>query len=139
MKNNSRGFTLLELMVVVAVIAILASIAYPSYQNFVMQSRRSDAIEGLLSAQLRQEEHRVKTGSYVGHGQEAAIGLTDTTYYSFSVVSAASSSGAPTYVITASTSGSQLHDTNCRTLTIDNTDTKGSTSSSGAATSDCWQ
>ena len=54
MKNNSRGFTLLELMVVVAVIAILASIAYPSYQNFVMQSRRSDAIEGLLSAQLRQ-------------------------------------------------------------------------------------
>ncbi|MDQ7974852.1 MAG: prepilin-type N-terminal cleavage/methylation domain-containing protein, partial [Rhodocyclaceae bacterium] len=40
MRRSASGFTLIELMIVVAVIAILAAIAYPSYQEYVMRSRR---------------------------------------------------------------------------------------------------
>lgn len=129
MKNNSRGFTLLELMVTVAIVAILATIAYPSYQSFVLRSHRSEAIQGLLSAQLRQEEWRVKNGSYT-HAM-TDIGNPTSTYYSFSA--SASSSGVPTYTLTASAAGSQLNDTDCLTFTINNTDTKGSTSGAN-----CW-
>ncbi|MDD2842371.1 MAG: type IV pilin protein [Tolumonas sp.] len=138
MKNNSRGFTLLELMVVVMVVAILASIAYPSYQRFIMQSRRSDALQGLLSAQLQQEQYRVRTGKYAGNGQGSLIGLTNTSYYNFSVVSAAGSGGVPTYTLTATAVSSQLNDTDCRTLSINNTDLKTSSSSSGTASTGCW-
>ncbi|MBU6508933.1 MAG: prepilin-type N-terminal cleavage/methylation domain-containing protein, partial [Gammaproteobacteria bacterium] len=47
-KNQSRGFSLIELMVVVAIIAIIAAIAYPSYERSVLKSHRSDA-ENLLT------------------------------------------------------------------------------------------
>ena len=41
--NRQRGFTLIEIMIVVAIVAIIASIAYPSYQAQVLQTRRADA------------------------------------------------------------------------------------------------
>ncbi len=128
MKNNSRGFTLLELMIVVAVVAILATIAYPSYQSFVLRSHRAEAIEGLLSAQLRQEEWRVRNGSYTGTMSD--IGSPSSTYYTFSA--SASSSGVPTYTLTATASGSQTSDTDCPTLTVTNADIKGPSAT-------CWE
>lgn len=133
MKNNLRGFTLLEVMIVVAVVAILASIAYPSYQSYVLRSHRSDAIKGLLSAQLRQEEYRVKTGAYAGEGQESEIGLTDSDYYTFSVVSEATSSGAPTYTLSAEPkeNSSQIADTECSKIEITSTDAK--------SPDECWK
>ena len=128
MKNNSRGFTLLELMIVVAIVAILATIAYPSYQNFILRSHRAEAIEGLLSAQLRQEEWRVRNGSYTSTMSD--LGSPTSTYYAFTAT--ASSSGVPTYTLTATASGSQTADTDCPTLTITNADVKGPSAS-------CWE
>jgi type IV pilus assembly protein PilE len=62
--SKGKGFTLIELMIVVAVIAILASIAYPSYQNYVRQARRADAQEALMRIQLEQEKWRVNRTTY---------------------------------------------------------------------------
>ena len=116
---RQRGITLLELIITVAIIAILASIAYPSFQGHMLKSRRAEALEHLLSAQLKQEERRVTSGSYTT--DFALLGGANIDHYTFaSTVSGAS------YTLTAMVrSGSpQLKDTGCTTLTINQQDQK---------------
>jgi len=62
--KKDRGFTLLELMVVVAIIAILAAIAIPSYANFVRKARRSDVQTSLQQIALFQERFRADCSTY---------------------------------------------------------------------------
>lgn len=62
--TKTLGFTLIELMVVVAVIGILAAIAYPSYQKYVLKSQRADAHDSLMRIQLQQERYRANHPSY---------------------------------------------------------------------------
>lgn len=58
------GFTLVELMVVVAVVGILAAIAFPSYDAYIKKSRRSDGTETLLAAAQSLEVYRGRTATY---------------------------------------------------------------------------
>jgi len=60
----NKGFTLIELMIVVAIIGVLASIAYPSYQDYVLRAKRADAKAGLLNLQLAQEKYRANCVQY---------------------------------------------------------------------------
>ena len=55
--KKQRGFTLIELMIVVAIVAILASIALPAYNSSVTKSRRADARVMLLRAVQQQEQN----------------------------------------------------------------------------------
>ena len=61
---SQRGFTLIELMIVVAVIGILSAIAYPSYQEFVAKGRRADGKATLLMAQQWMERFYSENYSY---------------------------------------------------------------------------
>ena len=58
------GFTLVELMVVIAIVSVLASVAIPRYTKFVFQARRSEAYLGLKGIHLAQQTFYAETGRY---------------------------------------------------------------------------
>jgi type IV pilus assembly protein PilE len=62
--RGSKGFTLIELMIVVVIIGILASIAWPSYQEYIKRSRRSDAQSLMLSISSKQQQFLLDRRQY---------------------------------------------------------------------------
>lgn len=147
--RNAHGFTLVELMVVVAIVGILASVAYPSYMNQIRSSRRSDAVVAMSRFQQAQERWRANKTTYASQAEatasvnppvttpptEPGLGLSATTeggYYTLAV----SGNTATGYILTATAvSGkSQSSDTGCTALTI--TVTNGSGVKSPDA---CWK
>ena len=66
-RQRSLGFTLIEVMVVVAIIGILAAIGYPSYQNQVQKTRRADAKAALMEFAQGAERYYTQNGDYDGY------------------------------------------------------------------------
>jgi type IV pilus assembly protein PilE len=141
-----NGFTLIELMVVVAIVGILASVAYPSYMNQVRKSRRSDAVAALSAVQQAQERWRANKVEYSSDVSSSSTGLkliasatvassyiTTSGYYTVAI----SSPTATGYVATATAvSGtSQASDTGCTTLTVNVTN---GNATNPTAEANCW-
>ena len=72
--NIEKGFTLIELMIVIAILGILAAIAVPAYQGSVIKSRRADAQGALTGFANAMERHFTTNNTYGG----AAAGGADT-------------------------------------------------------------
>lgn len=73
-RRLQRGFTLIELMIVVAIVGILASVAFPGYQESVRKSRRGDAQGAMAAFAAAMERHFTENNTYGG----AATGGGDT-------------------------------------------------------------
>jgi len=136
------GFTLIEVMIVVAILGILAAVAYPSFMDQVRKGRRSDAVAALSAVQQAQERHRTNNTTYTANLTAAptasppGLGLSGTSeggYYTISL----SGNTATAYTVTATAvSGkSQASDmpSACRILTITVTNGSGVNGPSG-----CW-
>jgi len=109
MFKRQTGFTLIELMIVVAVIGILAAIAYPNYSDYVLRSRRSDAQAGLMELRLAQEKFRANNTTY---GNAGALGYprnSNEGFYSLTVTD----SNANGFTATATPQGRQAADNAC--------------------------
>jgi type IV pilus assembly protein PilE len=144
--RRAAGFTLIELMIVVAVIAILAAIALPSYQNSVRKSRRADAKTALLDLAARQERFYTINNAYsngttvpnsLGYGLPANLGTGATPDYVLSVGTPnAGSATGPTFSLTAQAQGDQVSDS-CGSYTLDNFGNQGNTGGTPPYTG-CW-
>ena len=132
---NNKGFTLIELMVVVAIIGILGAIGYPSYDSYMKKSRRSDAKVGLERVADRQERWYLKWDTYTTDMSLPVLGGPNTkdNYYVLSVDSADTIWFALT--ATAVAGGPQSNDTttndgDCRVMKLDSAGRK--------SPPDCW-
>jgi type IV pilus assembly protein PilE len=133
-KQAHKGFTLIEVMIVVAIIGIIAAVALPSYQEHVLRTRRGAAAGCLIEFAQLMEKRFSTNMSYVGTTLPTTACTTNlTTFYTFAF---AADPTATAYTITATPSGGQSVDTKCATLSIDQAGTK---TVSGTESSACWK
>lgn len=74
--RHHRGFTLIELMIVVAVIGILAAVAYPSYTESVLKGRRAQGRTALAELLQQQERYMTQNNCYLGFTTNASFSAT---------------------------------------------------------------
>lgn len=125
MKQYKKGFTLIELMIVIAIIGILAAVGYPAYTNAVKKGNRADGIDSLLSLASRMEEYYMSNDTYVG--ATVANATSSDGLYTVAITSAT----AFAYTLTATPVGT---DPECGNLILNSLGQKSA--STGAA--DCW-
>ena len=142
MDRKSNGFTLIELMIVVAIIGILAAIAYPSYTEYVKRTRRAE-IAGLLSEVTQSlERFYSRNGQYsdiAAAGGTAAATVTVPTGNGFYTITADRSNAQAFTLTAAPISSSMMAGDKCGSFVIDNTGKRSNTGlSGGATTAACW-
>jgi type IV pilus assembly protein PilE len=144
-KKNS-GFTLIELMIVVAILGVVAAFAYNSYSRSVEKSRRSEAKNALLHAATLQERLQIQNNQYSELIADLGGATTENEYYAMSVATGemsgsdcdTSASEFSCFIVTATAQNAQASDESCATLTIDSLGRKTAQDSGGTTNDDCW-
>ena len=130
--KRSSGFTLIELMIVVAIIGILATIAYPSYTEYVTRSKRADGKAALLKVQLAEEKWRANHTTYTTELGNTGLNLgtaSPDNYYTIAIPSA----NATTYTVTAAPLSPHT-DSTCGTFAVN----QAGAYYTGYANASCW-
>lgn len=154
-RNIQNGFTLIELMIVVAIVGVLAGIAYPNYQDSLVKSRRADAKSALLELSTWMERLYTATGCYnpgttdkiCGDNNDAApklpFDIAPKSFYNPNVASSTIKTAnydlkvtatATSFTVTA-TPRSNVPDLKCGELSLNNT---GAKIASYGSVADCW-
>jgi len=131
--TGNSGFTLIELMVVVAIVGILAAVAYPSYQEHVRRANRAEARGILLEMAQLLERNFTEASSYENFALPVSQSpRTGTARYTIQF--SADTPTRNTYTLEAVPEGSMAGDT-CGTLTLTQTGVRGAEGS----VAECWR
>lgn len=137
--SRGRGFSLIELMVVVLIVGIIAAIAYPSYRRSVLKSHRADGETALMDYAQQLERCYTQYNAYNNNSCQAYKDISgsnsatsDEGYYT--ITGAFPTSDQYTLTATPTHKGGQNDDTGCATLTLNQAGKKGSSGGS----SSCW-
>ncbi|MBC3365063.1 type IV pilin protein [Pseudomonas sp. SWRI154] len=132
MRRSNRGFTLIEIMIVIAIVGIVITIGYPSLSEYMKKGRRTE-IAGLLSEQAQiLERHYSKANAYTN-----ATGLSGgNDFYSITATTLTEQA----FTLTAMRrSGSSMATDKCGDFTIDNTGKRDNVNAAAGVTAkDCW-
>ncbi|WP_461482457.1 type IV pilin protein [Porticoccus sp.] len=148
-KNNS-GFTMIELLIVVAIMAVIVALALPNYREYVIKSNRSVAKGALLEVASREEQYFLNNRSYTNSLVDLGLpanyymgsdGQTLTTssgsIYQITIDEPDSNTGETAYTLSATPQNSQTEDGRCGIFSIDEQGLKTVTDASESA-SYCW-
>lgn len=134
-RSFSKGFTLLELMIVVVVVAILASIALTSYQDQVVRSRRAAGAACLQERAQFMERYYSTNLTYVGAPNPPACDANVSPFYTVSYAVAPAAGTPRAYTLQAVPQGAQAaNDAECGTLTVNQQGARGA----AGAIAECW-
>jgi type IV pilus assembly protein PilE len=145
--TKQRGVTLIELMIVIVILSVIASVAYPSYMNYVVDTKRTAATSILLQVADRQQQFFMDNKRFANDltnlgfannplviaddGRTMANAADSESTYSVAL----SNVTATAYTVTAAPlNGQAARDTECGSMTLNQTLTKGS-----GGGSDCWK
>ncbi len=137
--RTRRGFTLIELVIVMAIIAILVAIALPSYQDSVRKSRRGAAKSLLVELAQRYERFHTINNTYAGFFATIPAGdlqSPTTGGPAFYNILEPVAGTATVYTLSAVPQGSQTDDVRCMTLTLNQAGVR--TESGTGVLADCW-
>ena len=143
-RNRARGFTLIEIAIVVMIVGILATIAYPSYQDQMRKSRRSDAKNALMDAVNRQEQYVLDHNGYTDDmtdlGYSADPAPSEEGYYSIAAETddcVSAGVRCRTYTLTATPVAAkpQAADSKCTEFSVTST---GVRTAEGSLGNECW-
>lgn len=137
---RQKGVTLIELMIVVAIIGIIAAVGYPSYRNYTLDAKRSDAYTALTRLASQQERYYADNNEYATKATELgyASDTPDSNEGNWSL-SVAAPNKETAFTVTATAGGAKSHkDDDCKTLTLASTGLKSGKDKDDNANADCW-
>jgi type IV pilus assembly protein PilE len=148
-KHSQRGFTLIELVIVIMIVGILAAVAIPSYRSYVTRSQRSDAKDAVLALATQQEKHYLQCNQYADNLAAATscadseIQAADTSkngWYDLETDPAADATLGFTATATAVNGENQWQDTDCRSFTVNQAGVRSALDAGGTDnTAECWR
>lgn len=142
--TRDKGFTLIEVMIVVAVLGILAGVAYPSYRSYIARAARAEVRALMLDIAQKQERYYSSNNSYLAisapptaapSGWVNFTGATSMSGRKYNV-SVALSGGGTGYTITGAPANG-YSETTCGTYTLTHTNARGNSGNSRPS-AECW-